>query len=170
MAAADKVASSPVEHAIDLPCAAPAAQRALAAAAEEWGAELVAGDAGAWTGQDRVLHLPVMAGLRTGLLSGPVTVTAAGGGARVTFRPVTQDYYLETLAVAVMAVAGAGALLAAAWPLFPQLLPAAPLGVVLAISGWFLVLARKQARGPGEFLASVARHAATDDAGPANQE
>ncbi len=140
------------EHAIDLPDAPAAALRAVGAAAEEWGADFEPRGAGG------ELRLPVVAGLRRGLLSGPLAVETAGQGARVVFRPAAQDYHLETSAVAVLLIAAAGALLTVAWPLFPQLLPVAALGAVLALSGWFLVVSRLRGKGPAEFLASVAAH------------
>ena len=147
-----EVVSSPGEHAVVLPHAPAAALRAVGSAASDWGAELEP------SGEGGQLHLPVVAGLRRGLLSGPVTVEAAGQGSRVVFRPATADYYLETSVVALLVVAGAGALLTVAWPLFPQLLPGAPLGGVLAVGGWMLLAPRLRGRGPEEFLASVADH------------
>jgi hypothetical protein len=140
---------------VDLPCPPGAALRAVAAAASEWGAEIEPGGGAAHAGNAARLRLPVVAGLRRGVLSGPLAITAAGGGSRVVFRAETQDYYLETSAIAVLVMAGAGALLTVAWPLFPRLLPAAPFGAVLALSGWFLVLTRLRSRGPAEFLRSV---------------
>jgi len=169
VAASDKVTPPPAEHAIDLPQAPAAALRALGTAAEEWGADFApaaasaAGAAGSAGGAGGELRLPVVAGLRRGLLSGPVAVAPAGHGSRVVFRPAAQDYYLETSAVAMQLLAAAGALLSVAWPLFPRLLPVAPLGAVLAVGGWFLVLSRLRGKGPEEFLASVARHAGADD-------
>jgi hypothetical protein len=160
VAARDKVSPSPAEHAIELPHAPAEALRALGAAAEEWGADFAPAAAGGPGGE---LRLPVVAGLRRGLLSGPVAVAPAGHGSRVVFRPAAQDYYLETSAVAMQLLAAAGALLSVSWPLFPRLLPVAPLGVVLAVGGWFLVLSRLRGKGPEEFLASVARHAGADD-------
>ena len=154
-----QVPPPPVEHAVDLPHAPAAALRALGAAAEEWGADFAPAVAG---GSDGELRLPVVAGLRRGLLSGPVAVTPAGRGSRLVFRPMAQDYYLETSAVALLSMAAAGALLTVAWPLFPQLLPVAPLGAVLAVGGWFLVLSRLRGQGPEEFLASVAGHAGAE--------
>jgi hypothetical protein len=178
VAASDKVPPPAVEHAIDLPQAPAAALRALGTAAEEWGADFApaaAGGAGGdgsaeGTGGDGSaggeLRLPVVAGLRRGLLSGPVAVEPAGGGSRLVFRPVAQDYYVETSAVMLLSMAGAGALLAVAWPLFPPLLPVAPLGGVLAVGGWFLVLSRRRGLGPEEFLASVASHAGAEPGAP----
>jgi hypothetical protein len=159
-----QVPPSTAEHAIDLPHAPAAALRALGTAAEEWGADFAPAVAG---GSDGELRLPVVAGLRRGLLSGPVAVTPAGRGSRLVFRPVAQDYYLETSAIALLSVAAAGALLTVAWPLFPQLLPVAPLGAVLAVGGWFLVLPRLRGHGPEEFLASVAGHAGAETGAPA---
>jgi len=164
-----QVPLSPVEHAIDLPHAPAAALRALGAAAEEWGADFAPAVTGGPGGE---LRLPVVAGLRRGLLSGPVAVTPApaGRGSRLVFRPVAQDYYLETTAIALLSIAAAGALLTVAWPLFPQLLPVAPLGAVLAVGGWFLVLSRLRGQGPEEFLASVAGHAGAETGAPGSDE
>jgi hypothetical protein len=142
-------------HAVELPYPPAEALRAVAAAAGVWGAELEPGDSGSRGGLTARLSLPVVAGLRRGLLSGPLAIEAAGSGSRVVFRAETQDYCLETSAIAVLTMAAAGALLTVAWPLFPRLLPAAPFGAVLALSGWFLVLTRLRARGPAEFLQSV---------------
>ena len=166
------VPPSPVEHAIDLPHAPAVALRALGAAAAEWGADFAPALTGGPGSPGGELHLPVVAGLRRGLLSGPVAVTpaATGRGSRLVFRPVAQDYYLETTAVALLSIAAAGALLTVAWPLFPQLLPVAPLGAVLAVGGWFLVLSRLRGKGPEEFLASVAAHAGAESGAPGSAE
>jgi len=152
-----KVTSSPDEHSVVVPQAPAAALRAVGTAAAEWGAEFEPG------GEGGKLHLPVVAGLRRGLLSGPVAVEPAGAGSRVVFRPATRDYYLETSVIALLAVAGAGAVLTVIWPLFPQLLPGAPLGAVLAVAGWLLVAPRLRGKGPEEFLARVAGHAAAGE-------
>jgi hypothetical protein len=170
-----QVPPSPVEHAIDLPQAPAAALRALGIASEEWGAEFAPHSSAATRGPGNgggELRLPVVAGLRRGLLSGPVAVTPApaGRGSRLVFRPVAQDYYLETTAIALLSMAAAGALLTVAWPLFPQLLPVAPLGAVLAVGGWFLVLSRLRGHGPEEFLASVAGHAGAETGAPGSGE
>jgi hypothetical protein len=165
-----QVPPSPVEHAIDLPHAPAAALRALGAAAEEWGADFAPAMTGGPGGEGGELRLPVVAGLRRGLLSGPVAVRPAGRGSRLVFRPVAQDYYLETTAIALLSIAAAGALLTVAWPLFPRLLPVAPLGAVLAVGGWFLVLSRLRGQGPEEFLASVAGHAGAETGAPGSDE
>jgi hypothetical protein len=165
---ASPAASTPApDHAVELPYPPDEALRAVAAAAGDWGAELAPGNAGGHALHTVRLSLPVVAGLRRGVLSGPLAIEAAGGGSRVVFRPETQDYYLETSAIGVLVMAGAGALLTVAWPLFPR--PVAPFGAVLALCGWFLVLTRLRAKGPAEFLRSV-RDAASlvDDTGGGN--
>jgi hypothetical protein len=155
-----------LEHTIDLSWPPAAARRALAAAAAAGGAEIEPVEeperpAGAATSR---LLLPVVAGLRRGLLVGPVTVEESGAGSRLTFRPERQDYFVETPVVAMLLVAAAGGVLGVAWPLIPRLLPVAPLGVVLALAGWFLVASRQRGRGPRDFLEAVAAHAAAEPA------
>ena len=139
-----------VEHAIDLDLPPAGALSALRKAVEEWGAELqVNGDGGQ-------LHLPVLAGLRRGLMSGPFEIRPAEGGSRVTFRPETSAYYVQTQAVLVLLLAVAGGLLTVLWPFFPKLLEIAPFGAVVALGGWFLVISRLRTSGPDEFLEAVA--------------
>jgi hypothetical protein len=147
-----------VEHAIDLDLPPAGALSALRKAAEEWGAELQEhGDGGQ-------LHLPVLAGLRRGLMSGPVEIRPAeGGGSRVTFRPETSVYYVQTQAVMVLLLAVAGGLLTVIWPFFPKLLAVAPFGAVAALGGWFLVISRLRTSGPDELLEAVEAFAAQEE-------
>ena len=137
------------EHAIDLALPPEEALAALGRTAEDWGAEFQRSGAG---GQ---LHLPVLAGLRKGLVSGGVEVRPAAGGSRVVFRPEQSLYAVQTSAVMVLLLATAGALLTVLWPFYPQLITVAPFGAVIALGGWFLVIARLRTSGPDEFLAAV---------------
>ena len=146
-------ASPMVEHAIDLDLPPAGALSALRKAVEEWGAELLQEHGGG--GQ---LHLPVLAGLRRGLISGPVEIRAAEGGSRVTFRPETSVYYVQTQAVMVLLLAVVGGLLTVVWPFFPKLLEVAPFGAVVALGGWFLVISRLRTSGPDDFLEAVAAY------------
>jgi hypothetical protein len=139
-----------VEHAIDLDLPPAGALSALRRTAEDWGAELQENGTG---GQ---LHLPVLAGLRRGLMSGPVEIRPAEGGSRLTFRPETSVYYVQTQAVVVLLLAVAGGLLTMLWPFFPKLLEVAPFGAVVALGGWFLVISRLRTHGPDDFLEAVA--------------
>ncbi|HEX5761316.1 MAG TPA: hypothetical protein VF121_19185 [Thermoanaerobaculia bacterium] len=141
------------EHAIELPLDRAAALAALARTAEEWGAELEpAGDGGHLT-------LPVTAGLRRGWARARVTVAPEAGGSRVVLAVEESEYRLHTPAVVVLLLALAGSAVAVLWPLFPRLLAAAPLGLALALGGWFLIVSRLTTAGPEEFLAQLAAEA-----------
>jgi len=138
------------EHAIDLPLPPEAAVSAVQKTAEEWGAEFQRDGLG---GQ---LHLPILAGLRRGLMSGRIEVRPEAEGSRVVFWPETSNYYVQTSAVMILLLAVGGALLTVLWPFFPHLLSVAPFGAVLALGGWFLVISRLRTSGPDEFLEAVA--------------
>lgn len=123
---------------------------AIRQTAEDWGAELdLEGSGGR-------LRLPVLAGLRRGLLSGPVTVEPSESGTRVTFQPEEAIWYVQTSAVVILLLAVFGSAFTVLWPFFPHLLAVAPFGAVLALGGWFLVISRLRTSGPEEFLEAVA--------------
>jgi hypothetical protein len=138
------------EHSIDLHLAPEEAVSAVQKTADEWGAEFQRSGAG---GQ---LHLPVLAGLRRGLMSGGVEVRPEAGGSRVVFRPEQSVYHVQGSAVMVLLVAVSGAILTVLWPFFPHLVSVAPFGAILALGGWFLVISRLRTSGPDEFLEAVA--------------
>jgi hypothetical protein len=141
-----------VPFARDLAAPPAEAGRAVRAAAEGWGAELEPEGAG-----PRTLHLPVVAGLRRGLVSGALALEANGSGSRLVFTPSEERYWLRPASVVVLALSAVGALLAVLWPFYPDLLSVAPFGVLLALGGWFLVLTRIRNAGPEEFLQDVER-------------
>jgi hypothetical protein len=138
------------EHWIDLDVPAGTALVAVRQAAEDWGAELERDGSGGR------LRLPVLNGLRRGLVTGSVAVEPTESGARVTFRPEQAVYYVQTHAVVILLLACFGALLTVVWPFYPKLLTAAPFGAILALGGWFLVISRLRTSGPDEFLEAVA--------------
>lgn len=136
-------------HTIDLPVRPDAALSALRRAADDWGAELRKEDGGSR------LYLPVVHGLKRGLVSGPVRIAATAEGTRVAFQPEESRLYVQSASVFILAAAILGALPTILWPFFPELLPLAPFGAILALGGWFLVLSRLRNSGPDEFLAVV---------------
>jgi len=138
------------EHSIDLHLAPEEAVSAVQKTAEDWGAEFQR------IGSGGQLHLPVLAGLRRGLMSGGIEVRPEAGGSRVVFRPERSDYHVQGSAVMVLLVAVSGAILTVLWPFFPHLLSVAPFGAILALGGWFLVISRLRTSGPDEFLEAVA--------------
>lgn len=138
---------------------------AVERAAEDWGAGWEEGVAGGR------LELPVTAGLRHGRLSGRIDVSgeadASGEGrSRVVLLPERSRYRLWIPAVAVLLIAVAGGAVTVLWPFYPELLPLAPFGAILALSAWFLIVTRLQNRGAEEFLDLVAAHAGELLAGP----
>jgi hypothetical protein len=137
------------EHTLSLEERPDAALAALRRAADDWGAELRKEEEGLR------LYLPVIHGLRRGLIAGPVEVEPAGDGSRIVFRPEESELSLQAASVIVLLLAVAGAALAMIWPFFPNLLPLAPFGAILALGGWFLVLSRLRTSGAEEFLGTV---------------
>jgi hypothetical protein len=134
------------EHAINLEVSPEEALVVVRRTAEDWGAELA----------ENQLHLPVVSGIRRGLVTGTVEVQPAGAGSRVVFRPEKAIYYVQTSAVMILLLAAAGGILTLVWPFFPKLMPVAPFGALLALGGWFLVISRLRTSGPDEFLTAVA--------------
>ena len=166
----------PVARAVDAPVASTAA--AVRRAAEAWGAEWDSEGAAGLAGH---LRLPVTAGLRHGWVEGRLRVEPlrdlepegegpaqpADPASHVTFEPERSFYYLNATAVVLLGIAGLGALLTLIWPFFPrhpEIAQIAPLGAVLALAGWFLVVSRLETRGPEEFLTLVEMEALPDEA------
>ena len=126
---------------------------AVAAAAEDWGAEWAPGTGGA--GQ---LYLPVVAGLRRGVLSGQLAARSSGdGGTRLTLTAETTHWRVHRSAAAVLVLGALGALPVILWPLSPDYLALAPVGLVLMFLAWFMVVSRLRTAGAVEFLEAV-RH------------
>jgi len=139
---------------------------AVRRAADAWGAEWQPGSLHR-AGIGR-LRLPVTAGIRFGVLDGELRVAPDPGASsessedlcsEVTYRPESSLYFVNTKILVILVIAALGGLLVVIWPFFPQhraLAQVAPLGAVLALVGWFLVISRLENRGPREFLELVA--------------
>ena len=129
---------------------------ALRQTVEDWGAQLQPGEDGSVEMTGSRLLLPVVAGIRRGLVSGPVEVQPAEDGSRVVFRPEESVYYVQTPSVMILILSVAGAILTVLWPFYPQLMTVAPFGAIMALGGWFLVVSRLRTSGPDEFLTAIA--------------
>lgn len=133
---------------------------AIAAVAADWGAEWTPGVAGGR------LYLPVVAGLRRGVLAGQVEAQAeAGGPTRLTLVAETTHWRVHRSAAAVLVLGAAGALPVLLWPLSPQLLALAPVGLVMMFLAWFMVVSRLRTAGGAEFLEAVGAALGTEPAG-----
>lgn len=141
------------EHEIDLGEPPDLVMAAVMRAADAWGADFERQETGGR------LYLPFVAGLRRGLVSGPLSVEPIPDGSRVVFRAEESAQYVQTSSVMFLLIAAAGGLLTVIWPFYPQILPVAPFGALLALGGWFLVVSRLRSSGPDEFLAAVAAEA-----------
>lgn len=146
------ISAAPRQHAVELPLRPDAALGAVARAADDWGAEYTPEG---WTGGRLVL--PVVAGLRRGLVTARVTAAPAGDdGTRLVLAVEEAVYRLHLASIVLLLLALAGAVTTVVWPFFPRLLAIAPLGLALALAAWLLVIARLANSGPEEFLAQVA--------------
>ena len=122
---------------------------AVESAAEQWGGQFER------EGEAAELVLPVAAGLRHGLAE--VRAHVAGGRARadLTLSQTAAHYQLHLTGVAMLAVAGLGALITILCPFFPGLLPFLPIGILLAVAGWLVVVSRVRMSGLDDFLGTV---------------
>lgn len=140
------------ESAIEVAGSPERAGAAVERAAELWGAESERRGAGRFG-----LRLAVAAGLRRGWMTGEVRVEPAGPeGARVVFHPESSEYRLQTAQVGMLVLGALGMVALLLCPFLPALVPLAPIGIVLGLAAWFLVLSRLHSSGPAEFLQTVA--------------
>jgi hypothetical protein len=131
-------------------------RQGIDAAAEIWGA--------GWDGEAGTLELPLMAGMFHGHLSGTITLEEISAGeTRLHLETRERIYRLRVNVAVVLLMSLLGAVLALVWPFVPALLPLAPIGVILALSGWFLVLSRLVTNSPEDFLDLAAQLAIRPD-------
>ena len=135
---------------VDLPVAELPA--ALAAAAEAWGAEWTSDSAPRDGGR---LVLPVVFGLRRGVLVGRVDFEPAGDGARLVWQLEESHLELQRASVAILAFTILVLLPALAWPFNFKLIALLPFAAVMGLLAWWLVLSRLETSGPEEFFATV---------------
>lgn len=129
----------------------------LEALAEVWGAS--------WRRDGRGGHLalPVRAGVRRGLVEGPVTVEPNAGGARVSFEIADRFYRVQYSAFFLLLIGAIAGIVATITPFAPSLLPLLPICVILAVASWLLIVSRLHNSGPEEFLAQLAAADAPDE-------
>lgn len=131
---------------------------AVAAVAEEWGAEYEP-PASERVGAQAKILLPVEAGMRRGVVAATVRLqrenAASGPLRRLQVEQLDENLRLHRPAVAVLALSALAAGVTFLWPFFPRLLDALPVAALLALSGWFLVVQRLRTSGVEDFLASV---------------
>ena len=101
------------------------------------------------------LALPVRAGLRRGLAEGPVEITPQGKQSRVRFTIVSSAYRVQYSAFFLLTLGAMGGVITIAAPLAPGLWPLVPVGAILAVAAWFLIVSRLHTSGPEDFLTEL---------------
>lgn len=134
---------------------------ALADVADAWGANWEPDPAAA--DERGTLWLPVVAGLRRGVVRLRVEAAAAEDPATLLLHVEEGHLHVHRQAVGILLLSLSGGVMAGLWPFRPDLLPLAPAGLVLMLSGWFLVVSRLRTSGPEEFAAAVAAAAGDVD-------
>ena len=129
--------------------------RAIGEAAEVWGAVWEPGSGG---GQ---LRIPAVQGLRQGILSGTLATEPSNGGTSLRLQLEQEHYSINWSAATILLLGALGGLTLVLWPLSPKILQLAPIGAVLAIVAWLLVVSRLRYTDAGDFLdlvAEIAEH------------
>ena len=103
---------------------------------------------------DRI-RLPVQAGLRNGVAAGTLRVREETGGVRVELELEPVAWRVHAPAVALLAAAAVAGIAVVLWPWFPALGAFVPLGLLVGLGAWFLVVSRLQNRGPEELLVTI---------------
>ena len=124
--------------------------RAVEEAAEVWGA--------VWQpdSQGGRLALSTVQGLRQGVLSGSLKVQPSDGGTLLRLEIEEARFSINWSATAVLLLGALGGLSLVLWPLSPKILQLAPIGAVLAIVAWLLVVSRLRYSDASDFLDLVA--------------
>lgn len=143
----EKVGNLQADQQIDLGAGIDAIREALQEAAEQWGADWHAeADGGC-------LLLPVTSGLRRGMVRARVTLTIGSGeGTGLGVRVEQERMDLNGPAVGLLLIGALGCAGVVLWPYFPRLLPLAPVGFLIAVATWMMVVSRLRHSGVEEFL------------------
>ena len=123
---------------------------AVGEAAEMWGA--------AWRpeGHGGRLGLPVVQGLRHGIIEGTLSIAPENAGASLCFEVETTSFEINKSALAILLLGGIGGLTVALWPLSPTILQLAPIGAVLALVAWLMVVSKLRNSSAEDFFDLVA--------------
>jgi hypothetical protein len=144
----------------EMPCQPTAGLRLVASTAEAWG--------GLWQAEgvaEGRLGIPVLAGLKQGWVAGPLKVHETGDGCRLEFTVEDSEHKVQKPALFFLIFAALGGLTTMVAPFIPSLLPLVPLGILVAIAAWFLIVSRLRNSGPEEFFADLAANATEKSVG-----
>ena len=120
-------------------------------AAEMWGAEWLPGPDGGR------LRLPIVQGIRHGIVEGNLTLEASQGSSLLQFDVEEETYSINRAALGILILGALGGVSLILWPVSPVMLSLAPIGAVLALVAWLMVVSRLRHTEPGDFLDLVAK-------------
>ncbi len=109
------------------------------------------------------LLVPVRAGIRAGVVEVAWSAETVTEGTRLQLEVIEEVFRTSTAAVSILAIGAAGGIMTIIWPLHPDLLGLAPLGALLALLAWLLVVSRLRSYGPEDFLSTVADLASEEE-------
>ena len=142
------------KHSIEVVGKPKAVLARVAAEADQWG--------GAWDGlgeSSGKLGLPVSAGLQRGWVEGNVQVESKGEKSLLTFEEDHSAYQIDRGSVMILVAAAVGCLVVLLSMFVSVLLPLLPIGSLLAIGAYLVVIARLRNSGPEEFFEAVSEEA-----------
>ena len=102
------------------------------------------------------LTLPVRAGVRRGMVAGTVSAHEDRGGSRLQFNVEETFYRVQYAAFFLLTLGAFGGLTTVVAPFKPAILPIVPIGLMLAVASWFLIVARLTNSGAEEFFGELA--------------
>ena len=129
--------------------------------AEVWGGDFTR--EGASRGH---LTLPVRAGVRRGLVEGPVSFQGSAP-TRLRFDVESRHDRIQYAAFIFLLLGALGGGVGMVVPFVPRLLPLMPVAVIFAVGAWLFIVARLTNSGPEEFFGELA---ALGDASSDTQE
>ena len=124
--------------------------QAVDEAAEMWGAEWQPTAAGG------TLRLPVVQGIRHGVVQATLRIESVGSKTSLHCDIEETFLTLNKSALAILLLGGLGGITVILWPLSPKILQLAPIGAVLALVAWLLVVSRLRNSDLNSFLEVVA--------------
>ena len=142
--------AEPIEHRKNFAAAGHQLIATLESLVEEW--DGVWQPQGAFTGR---LGLPVSAGLRRGWVAGELRVDPRGEGSELIYRIDQEQLEVDYRSVSILLISAAGGLASMIIPFIPRLMPLLAISIVLAFTGWLMVVNRLRNSGAEDFLAQL---------------
>lgn len=135
------------DHHMELEAEIDVVRGAIQEVAEQWGAD--------WQSEfdGGTVTLAVTSGLRRGVVRGRITLTDnSTHRTGLSFRVEQERMDLNRPAAGTLLLGAVGCGGVVLWPFFPRLMPLAPIGFLIAVATWLMVVSRLRNSGVEEFL------------------